>query len=62
MIPIPELAAVVRTWARDRHPDAYNYRSPATYWRLAADAGVISGDDYDRARTYYGDRFDWTGD
>lgn len=51
-----------RLWARENMETDYNYGSMSRWYPGAVRAGVITDDELELARTFYGDRFYWTGD
>jgi hypothetical protein len=52
----------VRKWARANVPDVYNYSAPASWYRAAVSAGVITRAESDMMMTYYGDTWNYAGD
>lgn len=56
------LEKTVNSWAKTHVPTEYNYNSRATYWGSALRAGIITREDYDLARAYCGQLWDYVGD
>jgi len=52
----------VYQWAKVNVPEQTMYNSRMTYWGSALTAGIISRDDYDYARQYYGNLWSYVGD
>lgn len=52
----------VSDWARKHVPTEWTYNSRMTYWRSALHAGIVTREEYDAARTYYGSLWDYVGD
>jgi len=59
---VQHLQDTVNSWAKTNVPNEYNYNSRMTYWGSAFTAGIITRDDYDLARVYFGPIWDYVGD
>jgi len=60
--PIKTIITRVSTWARTNVPDDYNNSSRMVYFNKAFVAGIITKDELEDARIYYGRLWDYTGD
>ena len=60
--PINTIITRVNTWARSNVPNDYNNSSRMVYFRQAFAAGIITKDELEDARLYYGRLWDYTGD
>jgi hypothetical protein len=54
--------AEVAKWARENCPDDLNYGAPYSWWRNALEAGQVTQHDYDLARDWYGELWNYRGD
>lgn len=57
-----DLLTRVHTWASENDLESYNYSSRYTYWTHALNAKVITEEEYQTAKKYYGNIWDYTGD
>jgi hypothetical protein len=60
--PINTVINRVNTWARTNLPEHYMNSSRMVYFRQAFTAGIITKDELEDARLYYGRLWDYTGD
>lgn len=56
------LMVKVVLWAETNVPDQYLYNSRASFWGSALGAKIITQDEYELARTYYHNLWDYVGD
>lgn len=59
---IQHLQDTVNSWAKTNVPNEYNYNSRMTYWGSARTAGIITNDEYELAKWYFGPLWDYVGD
>jgi hypothetical protein len=52
----------VNEWARVNVPTEWSYNSRMTYWRSARNAGLITSEQFEQARIYYGSLWQYVGD
>lgn len=60
-----DISAVIKrvnTWASVHARDMYMYSSRMTYFGNAFDVGIITKNEYDAARIYFGNLWDYVGD
>lgn len=60
--PISTVVTRVETWARANVPQEYFHSSRMTYYRLAFENNIITKDELEDARLYYGRSWDYVGD
>jgi len=60
--PIRTIVTRVETWARTNVPNEYMYNSRMTYFNSAFCAGIITKDELEDAKIYYGNLWDYVGD
>jgi len=60
--PINTIISRVNLWARNTVPNEYNHSSRMVYFRQALTAGIITKDEFEDARLYYGNLWDYVGD
>ena len=57
-----EMVSRVKQWAREHASEDYFYGTPQSYFAVAVSCAFISQADYDDARDYFGNLWNYRGD
>jgi len=57
-----EMVSRVKQWAREHASEDYFYGTPQSYFSVAVSCALINQADYDAARDYFGNLWNYRGD